>query len=131
MPLDNDLVKKMSQLLEEGNTLLDEYCPKCGTPLFFIKSKKMRYCPKCNVYYVKENEAKERGIIKEMPHKEKSETPTKQEKEKMEFLESAYTLLSALIVMIYKALKMDKREDAEFYTKLLMMISWSVGRVRD
>ena len=46
----NDLIKHMKELLLHGERMLDEYCPKCGTPLFLIKETGLKYCPKCRVY---------------------------------------------------------------------------------
>jgi UPF0148 protein len=39
-------VKKMSDLLKSGATMLQETCPVCGTPLF--RKGKETFCPKCN-----------------------------------------------------------------------------------
>ncbi len=41
-------IKKMAELLRNGATMLDEYCPKCGNILFRLKSQQL-YCPSCNV----------------------------------------------------------------------------------
>ncbi|MCD6490810.1 MAG: hypothetical protein DRQ02_06405 [Candidatus Latescibacterota bacterium] len=48
--VENDLIKHMKELLLHGERMLDEYCPKCGTPLFLIKETGLKYCPKCRVY---------------------------------------------------------------------------------
>lgn len=62
MPLDRNVIAKMSELLLKGERMLEEICPLCKTPLFYIKSKKMRYCPMCDIYWVSEEEAKKYRI---------------------------------------------------------------------
>lgn len=54
--------ERMTKLLKQGNKLLAEYCPKCGTPLFLIKDKGLKYCPKCQVYLATEEEIEEKEI---------------------------------------------------------------------
>ena len=44
------LILKMKNLLLRGARMLDETCPRCNTPLFYIKETGLKYCPKCNVY---------------------------------------------------------------------------------
>lgn len=39
-------VKRMSELLKSGATMLQETCPECGTPLF--KRGTETFCAKCN-----------------------------------------------------------------------------------
>jgi len=47
---DKELLQKMKNLLLSGARMLDEVCPNCGTPLFYIKEVGLKYCPKCDVY---------------------------------------------------------------------------------
>jgi len=47
---ERELIKRMKNLLLNGARMLDETCPKCGTPLFYMKDIGLKYCPKCNVY---------------------------------------------------------------------------------
>lgn len=39
-------IKRMTDLLKSGATMLSEHCPSCNSPLFNIKGE-IR-CPKCN-----------------------------------------------------------------------------------
>lgn len=47
---DRELLQKMKNLLLSGARMLDESCPNCGTPLFYIKEVGLKYCPKCDIY---------------------------------------------------------------------------------
>ncbi len=49
-------IRRMSELLRSGATMLSQVCPACNTPLFRVKGQLM--CPKCNksVVVVKEGE---------------------------------------------------------------------------
>ncbi|MHA1132047.1 MAG: Sjogren's syndrome/scleroderma autoantigen 1 family protein [Candidatus Helarchaeota archaeon] len=40
-------IQKMAMLLREGNTLLNESCPKCNSPLFKLRSGEI-YCVTCD-----------------------------------------------------------------------------------
>ena len=44
---EDQLIKKMAKLLREGATMLDKSCPKCGTLIYRLPSKKI-VCPNCN-----------------------------------------------------------------------------------
>lgn len=46
MSEDREQVKRMSDLLKSGATMLFEHCPVCNTPLFKIGDEV--YCSKCN-----------------------------------------------------------------------------------
>ena len=54
---DSGAVKRMSELLRSGATMLFEHCPECNSPLFQIGDK--IWCSKCNkrVVIVGEDEA--------------------------------------------------------------------------
>ncbi|MCF2138979.1 MAG: hypothetical protein K9W44_02840 [Candidatus Lokiarchaeota archaeon] len=40
-------VKKMANLLRNGATMLDKYCPKCNSILFRLQNNDI-FCPNCN-----------------------------------------------------------------------------------
>ncbi|WP_457558294.1 Sjogren's syndrome/scleroderma autoantigen 1 family protein [Candidatus Harpocratesius sp.] len=40
-------VKKMANLLRNGATMLDKYCPKCKSILFRLQNNEI-FCPNCN-----------------------------------------------------------------------------------
>lgn len=81
---EDELRKRMTKLLKKGNKLLAEYCPKCGSPLFLIKNKGLKYCPKCNVYLASrediEREEIDRDRIYDFDSYWENDTKTKQEK---------------------------------------------------
>lgn len=43
---DENVTKRMGQLLRQGAALLNEACPKCNTPILQLKDGS-RYCAKC------------------------------------------------------------------------------------
>lgn len=45
------VLAKMASLLKSGATMLDKTCPRCGVPLFRLKSGEV-VCPKCGQKYV-------------------------------------------------------------------------------
>ena len=51
-----EYVRRMSDLLKSGATMLQNHCPECNSPLFRVKGEV--WCPKCNkrVITVKEGE---------------------------------------------------------------------------
>ncbi len=53
---DKEYLKRMSDLLKSGATMLQDQCPECNSPLFTIKGEV--WCPRCNkrVITVKESE---------------------------------------------------------------------------
>ncbi|MHA1230180.1 MAG: Sjogren's syndrome/scleroderma autoantigen 1 family protein [Candidatus Helarchaeota archaeon] len=44
--MDDNGIKKMAQLLKDGNTMLDISCPQCKSPLFRLKNNDI-FCAKC------------------------------------------------------------------------------------
>lgn len=56
MSSNNEQMKRMTDLLKSGATMIFEHCPECNTPLFKIKDE--IFCSKCNkrVIIVKEGE---------------------------------------------------------------------------
>ncbi len=61
---DRELLQKMKNLLLSGARMLDEVCPNCGTPLFYIKEVGLKYCPKCDVYVATPQEIENAKIDK-------------------------------------------------------------------
>jgi len=63
MSSNDEVVKKMANLIRAGAQMLQESCPICRTPLVKLKSGEI-ICPKCErrVYIVKD-ELEERGLI--------------------------------------------------------------------
>jgi len=59
---DKETIAHMRDLLLRGARMLDEHCPKCGTPLFLIKETNLKYCPKCRVYIATQEELKRAKI---------------------------------------------------------------------
>ena len=59
---DKETIEHMRDLLLRGARMLDEHCPKCGTPLFLIKETNLKYCPKCRVYLATQEELKRAKI---------------------------------------------------------------------
>lgn len=57
---DNDAVKRMSELLRSGATMLFEHCPECNNPLFRVGDK--IWCSKCNKRVVIVNEDEEANM---------------------------------------------------------------------
>lgn len=56
MGSNNEQMKRMTDLLKSGASMIFEHCPDCKTPLFKIKDEV--FCPKCNkrIIIVKEGE---------------------------------------------------------------------------
>jgi UPF0148 protein len=50
---DNEVTKRMGQLLRKGAALLNTACPKCNTPLLRLKDGSM-YCAKCDKQVVEQ-----------------------------------------------------------------------------
>jgi uncharacterized Zn finger protein (UPF0148 family) len=50
---DNNVTKRMGQLLRKGAALLNIGCPKCNTPLLRLKDGTM-YCAKCDKQVIEE-----------------------------------------------------------------------------
>ena len=44
--MNDDSTKLMANLLHQGATMLDEYCPNCGKILFRLRTGKI-FCPSC------------------------------------------------------------------------------------
>jgi UPF0148 protein len=44
---EDQLIKKMAKLLQEGATMLDKTCPKCNSLIYRLPNKKI-ICPSCN-----------------------------------------------------------------------------------
>ena len=44
---EDQLIKKMAKLLQEGATMLDKVCPQCNTLIYRLPNKKI-ICPSCN-----------------------------------------------------------------------------------
>jgi len=58
------LLDKMKDLLLRGARMLGDSCPKCGTPLFYVKAVGLKYCPKCDVYLATPEELEKAKIDK-------------------------------------------------------------------
>ena len=103
---DSETIKHIRELLLRGERLLDEHCPKCGTPLILIKETGLKYCPKCRVYIATEEELKKAKVdpkklkvydfdeywkTKEKAGSEQTEAPIEhvEEKEKMKQKENS------------------------------------------
>ncbi|MFW9830508.1 MAG: Sjogren's syndrome/scleroderma autoantigen 1 family protein [Candidatus Thorarchaeota archaeon] len=50
---DENITKRMGQLLRKGAALLNIACPKCNTPLLRLKDGTM-YCTKCDIEVVEQ-----------------------------------------------------------------------------
>ena len=59
---DNEVTKRMGQLLRKGAALLSTACPKCNTPLLRLKDGSM-YCAKCNKEVVEQTAVTPSGEI--------------------------------------------------------------------
>lgn len=59
---EEEVSKRVAKLLKQGNKMLSEHCPKCGSPLFLIKERGLKYCPKCEVYLASRAEIKKADI---------------------------------------------------------------------
>lgn len=44
---EDQLIKKMAKLLQEGATMLDKTCPKCNSLIYRLTNNKI-ICPSCN-----------------------------------------------------------------------------------
>ena len=63
---ERELIKKMSKLLLKGAKMLDETCPMCGTPLFYMKEVGLKYCPKCDIFVATPEELEKAKVDKRM-----------------------------------------------------------------
>ncbi len=52
---DEEVTRRMGQLLRKGAAILDKACPKCDTPLLRLPEGTL-YCAKCHVRYTEEKE---------------------------------------------------------------------------
>ncbi len=59
---DNEVTKRMGQLLRKGAALLNTACPKCNTPLLRLKDGSM-YCTKCDKEVVEQTAVASSGEI--------------------------------------------------------------------
>lgn len=62
---EEEIRKRVTKLLKQGNKMLSEHCPKCDSPLFLIKERGLKYCPKCEVYLASRDEIKKADIGEE------------------------------------------------------------------
>ena len=65
---DEQLIKKMAKLLQEGATMLDKVCPECNTLIYRLPNK-MIICPSCNreIIIQKQNSSHDRIPSQEKP----------------------------------------------------------------
>ena len=106
MSSDEDIVKKMANLIRAGAQMLQESCPLCRTPLIRLKSGEI-ICPKCErrVYIVK-NELEEKGLITKLTIQNIEETITaklgelNQVLRETNDLDEMYDVLRVLIAML-------------------------------
>ncbi len=61
--LSDEDIKRMSELLKSGATMLADTCPVCGSPLFRLRDGSV-ICPHCQkkVVYLKEGENEDRAL---------------------------------------------------------------------
>jgi uncharacterized Zn finger protein (UPF0148 family) len=59
---DNEVTKRMGQLLRKGAALLNTACPKCNTPLLRLKDGAM-YCAKCDKEVVEQTAVTSSGEL--------------------------------------------------------------------
>ncbi len=59
---DNEVTKRMGQLLRKGAALLNTACPKCNTPLLRLKDGSM-YCAKCDKEVVEQTAVASSGEL--------------------------------------------------------------------
>ena len=52
---EDQLIKKMAKLLQEGATMLDKTCPKCNSLIYRLPNNKI-ICPSCNSQIVIQKE---------------------------------------------------------------------------
>lgn len=106
MSSDEEIIKKMANLIRSGARMLQESCPLCHTPLVRLKSGEI-ICPKCEkrVYIVKD-ELEEKGLITKLTIRSVEETLTMKLselnrviKETTDF-DEMYDMLRVLIAML-------------------------------
>lgn len=56
---DEEVTRRMGQLLRKGAAILDRACPTCNTPLLRLPEG-MLYCAKCHVRYKEDEEGETR-----------------------------------------------------------------------
>lgn len=114
--------------------MLDESCPKCGTPLFYIKEVGLKYCPKCDIYVATLEEIENAKIdksklklinIDEVEKEEKGESleikklkPVKSLNEKV--IESINELI--LVIIEKLILLMEKKHEGMNINSLLSIL---------
>ena len=103
---DEEIVKRMANLIRAGAQMLQESCPLCHTPLVKLKSGEI-ICPKCErrVYIVKD-ELEEKGLITKLTIQSIEETLTMKLSElnrvlkETTDLDEMYDVLRVLIAML-------------------------------
>jgi len=109
-------IKRMADLLRQGDTLTDLSCPACASPLFRLKDGTL-WCAKCEkkVIVVKEGEETEKAANVAMDKLEATLLAKVQEiqgkiqqTENMEELQKLSTALSELLNNLEKIKKMKK-----------------------
>ncbi len=61
---EDQLIKKMAKLLQEGATMLDKVCPQCNTLIYRLPDKKI-ICPSCNreIIIQKEESLPQKNVV--------------------------------------------------------------------
>ncbi len=106
MSSDDEVVKRMADLIRAGASMLQEACPVCKTPLVKLRSGEI-VCPKCErrVYIVKD-EVEERGLIAKLTIGSVEETLTAKLSELNRMLRDAsdvdevYDVVRAMIAVL-------------------------------
>lgn len=109
---DDELIKKMSDLLKSGATMLGDHCPECGSPLFKIQED--IWCSKCNkrVIKVKEGDVQRTTITPQLNDVEKATLVKIREISKQISEETnivSLEKLSDLLLKLFEVLEKTKR----------------------
>lgn len=119
--MSNDDAKKMAKLLQQGATMLDSYCPKCGKILFKLSTGKI-FCPICEreIKYVQKDTEQsispQNSTSSSITHKKRSNTQQKESNQDLTYSDINNRISLEISRLIQK---LEFIEDIHLYRKTL------------
>jgi UPF0148 protein len=123
--MSDENIKKMAELLRNGATMLDDYCPKCGNILFRLRNQQI-FCPTCNleIKYSQNNEQ-----IETVDAEQTSDNSTSEIKDVFTSTKSVYSEIFDRITHELKGLK--EISLIEKYLEIHALLLDNLKKIRD